>query len=157
MPIFLPNFDLWLIINQLLGILGKVGRFWAIGPRQYGSHATNSALRLYNEMMLAGLAHVHNRYGVMKNFSQRGYQGLRPMKFTAIYSSAFIVIMFCKPFYTDDPVTEDANDRLDYHINKIGRMGLPISTLNMRTSAHFLECNRIYSAEMLRRVNFSLK
>ena len=45
-------------------------------------------------------------------------------------------------------------DRLTYLTRRIGgRMGLPLSTLNHRTSAHFIEINYIYGAEMLKRVN----
>ena len=33
-------------------------------------------------------------------------------------------------------------------------MGLPINSLNQRTSAHYIEINKIYGGEMLKRVLF---
>ena len=38
-------------------------------------------------------------------------------------------------------------------------MGLPINSLNQRTSAHYIEINKIYGGEMIKRVlflNFSI-
>ena len=52
----------------------------------------------------------------------------------------------------------DGFDELD-SVNAVNRrlgndVMIPGSSLNHRTSAHFIECNHIYTAEMLRRVIF---
>lgn len=48
------------------------------------------------------------------------------------------------------------DDETENNLEEFGRLvdgvRLPTATLNYRTSAHFLEINSIYSAEMLRRV-----
>ena len=46
-------------------------------------------------------------------------------------------------------------DRLTYLTKKMGyNMLLPANSLNQRTSAHYIECNYIYGAEMVKRVLF---
>lgn len=43
-------------------------------------------------------------------------------------------------------------DRFPYLERKIGnRLGLPLNSLNQRTSAHYIEINHIYGAEMIKR------
>ena len=48
------------------GILGKVGRFFAIGPRQFGYHPSNKYLALINRVYLQNIALSLHRYSFIK-------------------------------------------------------------------------------------------
>jgi len=44
------------------------------------------------------------------------------------------------------------NESLNYVAHRgAGNIGLPLNSLNLRTSAHFLEINHIFQAEMIKR------
>jgi len=90
--------------------LGKFGKFWAIGPREYGTHATNSGLRVMNEFWIMGFGQLLNRYGFWRTVGQKGYYGMRPMKWTPLYSFGMFFAFMLHPFYWVDDIRQDAND-----------------------------------------------
>lgn len=54
-------------------------------------------------------------------------------------------------YYWEAPLNEE---NLGEVIQNSGGYGLPTGALNFRKSAHFIEINSIYGAEMTRRVGF---
>jgi hypothetical protein len=62
----------------------------------------------------------------------------------------FVLMLPFSNYYKLDSPTEEEN--LEEVIRKSGGYGLPTGSLNFRRSAHFLEINSIYGAEMTRRV-----
>jgi hypothetical protein len=48
------------------GFIGKIGRFFAFGPRQYGFHTTNKILLACNRLTLAAIPFFTARYSVIK-------------------------------------------------------------------------------------------
>lgn len=49
-----------------LGLLGKLGRFFAIGPREFGYHPTTKLFLLTNRLLLQGMGWMLHRYSVIK-------------------------------------------------------------------------------------------
>ena len=60
------------LINDKLatrgGLVGKFGRFFAIGPRQYGFHPINKLIALWNRMFVVGLGHALHTHAYIKLF-----------------------------------------------------------------------------------------
>ena len=48
------------------GIIGKVGRFFSFGPRQFGYHPTNKYLAVINQVYLQSIAFLTHRYSFVK-------------------------------------------------------------------------------------------
>lgn len=48
------------------GILGKVGRFFSFGPRQFGYHPTNRFLALINNVYLQNIPLALHKYSFIK-------------------------------------------------------------------------------------------
>lgn len=44
------------------GILGRIGRFYAFGPRQFGYHPTNKFLAVMNHHIVTCMGFVLHRY-----------------------------------------------------------------------------------------------
>jgi hypothetical protein len=58
------------LVNERLakrtGMLGKLGRFFAFGPRQFGYHPTNKYLIFINAFLMQNLAGLSHRYPLIK-------------------------------------------------------------------------------------------
>lgn len=58
------------IVNEKLakrpGLIGKIGKFFMIGPREFGYHPSNKIFILINYMNLQNLAFVGHRYSLLK-------------------------------------------------------------------------------------------
>lgn len=58
------------VVNDKLakrsGLLGKFGRFFAVGPREFGFHPSNRILIAGNRYLLNIFAWSFHRYSVMK-------------------------------------------------------------------------------------------
>ena len=48
------------------GLLGKIGKFWAFGPRQFGYHPSTKFLALVNQILLQNIPLVMHRYSFVK-------------------------------------------------------------------------------------------
>jgi hypothetical protein len=49
-----------------LGLLGKIGKFFLIGPREFGFHPSNRFLIFMNGVTLEYLAFLMHRYSIIK-------------------------------------------------------------------------------------------
>lgn len=58
------------LINDKLakrsGILGKIGKFWAIGPRQFGYHPTSKWLAMMNQILMQNIPFSMHRHSFLK-------------------------------------------------------------------------------------------
>lgn len=58
------------IINEKLakrpGFFGKIGKFFMIGPREFGYHPINKAAIAFNHMLMQYMGILGHRYGVIK-------------------------------------------------------------------------------------------
>lgn len=57
-------------INEKLakrsGLLGKLGRFFAIGPREFGAHPSSKIAAFMNRYFMGGMAMMFHRYSFWK-------------------------------------------------------------------------------------------
>ena len=144
------------VVNEKLatrsGLVGKIGKFLVIGPREYGRHSIGPFLKCYNQFLLTGIGQMAHRHSALRAMTQKGYYALRPMKFANMYFPFILVSFWILPFYEGNQgVMYEENDSLEGWLLK-SHAQVPAGSMNQRTSAHYLECNRIYSAEMLRRL-----
>ena len=150
----------WLdvLVNSFnLGFFGKVGRFFAIGPREFGMHPTNRIFRLFNSTAIHMLGTLLHSAPFFRGLTQTGYTHISPYRYMAplayLIAAAIIYYPMSAQFWggerLDQVTLEDVRKLSD-------NVGLPEATMNFRTSAHYLEINSIYSAEMARRVNSNL-
>ena len=48
------------------GILGRIGRFYAFGPREFGYHTTNRFLAFANNMVVHNMGVIFHKYSFLK-------------------------------------------------------------------------------------------
>ena len=72
------------IMNEKLatrgGLVGRFGRFFQFGPREYGYHPSNRMFILINRRLLTVQAFFCHRYSYFKTFTHNGYHMVRPFK-----------------------------------------------------------------------------
>lgn len=140
------------IVNEKLanGPVGaKFFRWMRIGQRNYGHHSIGHWLKLLNQVfMFWGFKFNHARPHITKWFFSREKETL-----ITGYSFLFVVAAFLSRVNYIKPLSHD-NDGLihsyDNPNNLDSRFGIkiPDHLTKYRTSAHFLEINKIYKKEM---------
>ncbi|EGR31133.1 hypothetical protein IMG5_117260 [Ichthyophthirius multifiliis] len=143
------------VINEKLakrsGLLGKIGRFFMIGPREYGVHPLNRMFIFLNRKYLSYQGVALHRYSFIKNLTHNGYHMIRIVKHASfVLPTCVLAGLGVFAFYGDSNKSY-APDRFPYLKKKAGDQALPLGSLNQRTSAHLIECNSIYGAEMVKR------
>lgn len=57
-------------INEKLakksGLLGRIGRFYAIGPREFGYHPTSRLLAYVNHLIVSNMGLLFHKYSFVK-------------------------------------------------------------------------------------------
>ena len=53
------------------GVLGRIGRFWAIGSREYGAHTSTKFLKSINNIYLKAVKYMFSRQTFSKSFFGR--------------------------------------------------------------------------------------
>lgn len=48
------------------GLIGRFGKFFAFGPRQFGYHPTNKALTFINSILMQNIPLLLHRYSLVK-------------------------------------------------------------------------------------------
>ena len=144
------------VINEKLakrsGLFGRIGKFFMIGPREFGHHPLNKAFIFLNRRYQNASAVLLHRYSFIKTLTHNGYHMLRPFKHFSFFGPMAVFFGLLRFVYFGNFTRGYEPDRLTYLSRRIGgTMGLPLSTLNHRTSAHFIEINYIYGAEMMKR------
>jgi len=122
------------------------------GPREYGVHPINKAFIFLNRKYMFGSAVLLHRYSIVKTLTHKGYHMMRPFKHISFFGPLAVFFGLLRFIYHGQFTRGYEPDRLSYLSRRMGgKMGLPLNTLNQRTSAHYIEVGYIYSAEMLKR------
>ena len=132
------------------GLLGKLGRFFAIGPREFGYHPTSKMLAYTNRVLLQGMGFMLHRYSGLKSATGNGYQMMRPFRTVAFMPAFLALLPFIFIANSSGFFEQEEGTSLDWLMNK-QPMGVPINALNHRVSAHFSEINSIYGVEMMKK------
>lgn len=48
------------------GLLGRIGRFYAFGPREYGYHPTSKLLAWTNHVIVSNMGFLFHKYSTIK-------------------------------------------------------------------------------------------
>lgn len=48
------------------GLLGRIGRFYAFGPREFGFHPSNKLLAYVNYIVVSNMGFLFHRYSMVK-------------------------------------------------------------------------------------------
>ena len=48
------------------GLLGRIGRFYAFGPREFGYHPSNRLLAYVNHIVVSNMGFLFHKYSFMK-------------------------------------------------------------------------------------------
>mmetsp|Transcript_66009 Transcript_66009/g.76682 ORF Transcript_66009/g.76682 Transcript_66009/m.76682 type:complete len:212 (+) Transcript_66009:26-661(+) len=144
------------VINEKLakrsGVLGKIGKFFIIGPRQYGVHPFNKLLIYLNRKYIHTAAFLLHRYPIYRALTGNGYNMMRPLKHGSILGPLAVFFGIYRFVYHPVQFRGYEPDQLTYLNRKIGGyLGIPTNSLNQVTSAHFIEINVLYAAEMAKR------
>ena len=140
------------VVNEKLatrsGLVGRFGRFFAFGPREFGYHPTNRMFILINRRLLSVQAFFCHRYSYFKTLTHNGYHMVRPFKGVNFIGPMFALMSMAAFSFTGyGQQTGYEPDRLHNLKNKLGRdNGIPLNSLNYRLSAHYMEINKIYCA-----------
>lgn len=58
------------LVNEKLakksGMLGRIGRFYAFGPREFGYHASNKLLAYVNHIVVSNMGFLFHKYSMVK-------------------------------------------------------------------------------------------
>ncbi|CAD8051342.1 unnamed protein product [Paramecium sonneborni] len=144
------------VINEKLakrsGLLGKIGRFFLIGPREFGYHPTNQMFIYFNRRVLFATAFMGHKYSVLKGLTHQGYHMLRPMRAAVFLGPIAVLAGLFRLVYYSSENRSYYPDNLDYVMKKAtNSLHFPLNTLNQRLSAHYTEISSIYTAEMMKR------
>jgi len=144
------------VINEKLakrsGFFGKIGKFFIIGPREYGVHPINKAFIFLNRKYMFASAVLLHRYSLLKTLTHKGYHMMRPFKHVTYFGPLAVFVGLLRFIYHGQFTRGYEPDRLSHLSRRMGgKMGLPLNSLNQRTSSHYIEINYIYTAEMLKR------
>eukprot|EP00330_Aristerostoma_sp_ATCC50986_P006048 CAMPEP_0114587876 /NCGR_PEP_ID=MMETSP0125-20121206/10724_1 /TAXON_ID=485358 ORGANISM="Aristerostoma sp., Strain ATCC 50986" /NCGR_SAMPLE_ID=MMETSP0125 /ASSEMBLY_ACC=CAM_ASM_000245 /LENGTH=206 /DNA_ID=CAMNT_0001784001 /DNA_START=52 /DNA_END=672 /DNA_ORIENTATION=+ len=144
------------VINEKMatrsGLIGKFGKFFLIGPREYGTHPLNKAFIFVNRKFLMAQGLIMHRYSMFKSYSTNGYHMTRPFAHVSWIGPTLILLGMAKFIYATQDTVGYEPDRMSYLVSRMGgRTNFPGGALNDRTSAHYIEINHIYGAEMIKR------
>ena len=101
-------------------MLGKIGRFFIIGPREYGYHPINQAFAFANRRYLFVNAILLHRYSVIKGMTHQGYHMLRPMRTVSFWSPLFVFAGVLRLVFYNNANRAYQPDNLEYVMRKAG-------------------------------------
>ena len=53
-------------LAQKSGVLGRIGRFYSFGPREFGYHPTTKLLAYANHIVVSNMAFLFHKYSMVK-------------------------------------------------------------------------------------------
>lgn len=83
-------------------MVGRLGRFFYFGAREYGVHPTSKILRFVNNMALYTFANMLDKYALSRTISGRGVYTLRHFGIVRGYLIVVAGAVFLVPFITPD-------------------------------------------------------
>jgi hypothetical protein len=153
------------VLRYLLTPVEKTLKRWEAGTGLKSSIGKVFRIGSTGEGVLEGLVKLFNNYYMwLVYIAQRPWGPLykrlfefdmHPTKVTfAFFTHGWIFMAwfghsFLKDTYNEKSIVQDS-DFLAYYMKKYNRI-LPTNALNWRTSAHYIEINRIYSIEMTKK------
>lgn len=145
------------IVNDKLakrkGSIGKFFRWMEIGERQNGTHYSARWFRVFNHYMLTfGFRFNWGKPSFMKIFSRE--REIFIVGYAALFGiwAWFARKNKIRPLYRYKDQLNDYDNPTTFS-KKYG-IYIPFNYLNYRISAHYIEINKIYHLEMLKRVIF---
>jgi len=84
-------------------LLGRFGRFFYFGAREYGVHPTSKAFRLMNYFFLNTFARALDNYAFSKTVSGRGFYVMRHFGITRFFVILSTASVFLIPFTFTGP------------------------------------------------------
>lgn len=142
------------LVNNKLANSGPGKKFWRwmeIGPRGYGSHNVYNYFRALNSffMVVGQRFNWHRPHLIKQIFSKE-----REIFLTGYSIALYVIFLFYKrnfiaPQYTNNDAYLYNYDNPNYFSQKYKKI-IPGYVSNYRTSAHYLEINKIFQREMLK-------
>lgn len=141
------------IIKKLFsGAIGKFFSWMEIGPRNHGDHIIPKMFRFFNTFLLNfGFRFNWGRPHLTKWFTKEREIYITGYAFMFIFWAWFSRKNRIRPLYRYE----------DYHLHDYDKpakltnkwnMYIPFNVMNFKTSAHYIEIDRIFSQEMSRYV-----
>ena len=134
------------------GLKSKIGRFFRIG--KVGPGVFESIAKILNNYYMYLFFITQRPWGPL--YTRLMEFDMHPTKITFPFFThgAILGIWFGHNFVQDvynERLVERDPDYVSYYMKKYNRI-LPRNVLNWRTSAHYIEINRIYSTEMTKKL-----
>lgn len=130
------------------GLLGKFGKFYKFGPREYGAHTTTKFFRYINYVFLSATARALNQYPIIKSLTARNHYTLRHLVFFRPVVVMSFFGFFLMPYFANPFVRQRENDLANLNMGTPFGM-LPSNSMKFRQSAHYMEINQRYFNDML--------
>ena len=148
-----PLFRYWnLKIATRPGLLGRFGRFFRFGPREYGDHTSTKLLRYYGNLLYYVAVTTTNNYAPMRTISQKSVSIVR-MLWPWSYGMNILVFSLLIAPITMFTIGVPDHESLAHLKNTTPEILLPSNSLEDRRSAHFIEVNRLYQMEMAKLIS----
>lgn len=95
-------------LSKRSGWVGRFGRFFSIGPREFGYHPTNRLLLWINHVTMEAAGFFIHRYSVLKSLTTNGYHMSRIFRLAALAPIPFVLMWFGQlPFQFMNRITEE--------------------------------------------------
>lgn len=79
--------------------MGRFGKFWKFGLREYGAHTTSQMLRGFNRLLLASLANLVHNEAIVRFFTKQNNIKTRLLFVLPIVVHVFVFNLFYLGFY----------------------------------------------------------
>ena len=74
------------------GWIGRFGRFFSIGPREFGYHPINRLLAFFNHITMLAMGFYLHKYSVMKSLTSNGYHMSRLFRVAGLTYVPFVLM-----------------------------------------------------------------
>ena len=148
------------LVNGVLakkgGVIGKFGRFFEFGPRNYGTHTFNNYLKFLNHTFLMMMSGLNHNYSVLRMYGGKMHSAYRPFGlYNLIPQFTFFFIMML-PFAMLERQKAENNSIAEIS-NWNQSIGTPGNTMSKKVSAHYIEIDNLYMGQMLPRYDEKYK
>ena len=96
------------------GLVGRIGKFFMIGPREYGTHPINKMFIFLNRRYMFASAFLLHRYSFFKTLSHNGYHMIRIFKHVSWWGPATVFFGLYRFVYFTPENRGYTADRLPY-------------------------------------------
>ena len=76
------------------GWIGRFGRFFSTGPREFGYHPTNRLLAFLNHTLMETIGFWVHRYSVLKSLTTNGFHLSRIFRLAGLAYVPFVLMWF---------------------------------------------------------------